>query len=150
MHETLLMRLMRAPINLFHDIVTKSHIFNRFSKDLENSIKYFNSFNYALTLLFNSLSAVIISIIFYWKCIFIIPILIFLQFNLYQYYTKCGKQLFILESYTRLPILSGFSETLAGLSSIRCYDYAEKFRKDYHQKLYNFYRVLIYQNGCLA
>ena len=150
MHETLLMRLMRAPINLFHDIVTKSHIFNRFSKDLENSIKYFNSFNYALTLLFNALSGVIISIIFYWKCIFIIPFLIFLQYYLYQYYKKCGKQLFILESYVRLPILSGFSETLAGLSSIRCYDYEEKFRKDYHQKLHNFYRVLIYQNGCLA
>ena len=150
MHETLLMRLMRAPINLFHDIVTKSHIFNRFSKDLENSIKYFNSFNYALTLLFNQLSAVIIAIIFYWKCIFIIPILLFLQFKLYNYYKKCGKQLFILESYTRLPILSGFSETLAGLSSIRCYDYAEKFRKEYHQRLHNFYRVLIYQNGCLA
>ena len=150
MHETLLMRLMRAPINLFHDIVTKSHIFNRFSKDLENSIKYFNSFNYALTLLFNSLSAVIIAIIFYWKCIFIIPFLIFLQYNLYQYYKKCGKQLFILESYTRLPILSGFSETLAGLSSIRCYEYCEKFRREYHQRLHNFYRVLIYQNGCLA
>ncbi len=150
MHETLLARLMRAPINLFHDIVTKSHIFNRFSKDLENSIKYFNSLNYSLTLLFNSLSAIIIAIIFYWKCIFIIPILIFLQQKLYKYYTKCAKQLFILESYTRLPILSGFSETLSGLSSIRCYDYAEKFRKDYHQRLHNFYRVLIYQNGCLA
>ena len=96
MHETLLMKLMRAPINLFHDIVTKSHIFNRFSKDLENSIKYFNSFNYALTLLFNSLSALIISIIFYWKSIFIIPFLIFLQQYLYKYYTKCAKQLFIL------------------------------------------------------
>ena len=150
MHETLLLRLMRAPINLFHDIVAKSHIFNRFSKDLENSTKYFNSFNYALTLLFNSLSAVIIAIIFYWKCIFIIPVLIFLQYNLYNYYTKCAKELFILESYTRLPILSGFSETLAGLSSLRCYDYSEKFRKDYHQRLHNFYRVLIYENGSLA
>ena len=150
MHETLLMRLMRAPINLFHDIVTKSHIFNRLSKDLENSVKYFNSFNYALTLLFNQLSAVIITIIFYWKCIFIIPFLIFLQYNLYQYYKKCGKQLFILESFTRLPILSGFSETLAGLSSIRCYEYSEIFREDYHRRLHNFYRVLIYQNGCLA
>ena len=150
MHETLLMRLMHAPINLFHDIVTKSHIFNRLSKDLENSIKYFNSFNYALTLLFNQLSAVFISIIFYWKCIFLIPVLMILQYNLYNYYKRCGKQLFILESYTRLPILSGFSETLAGLSSIRSYDYAEKFRKEYHQRLHNFYRVLIYQNGCLA
>ena len=150
MHKTLLEKLMRAPINLFHDIVNKSHILNRFSKDLENSIKYFNSFNYALTLLFNSLSAVIISIMFYWKSIFIIPILIFLQNHLYNYYKKCAKKLFVLESYTRLPIISGFSETLAGLSSIRCYDYEEKFRKEYHNRLHNFYRILIYENGTLA
>ena len=150
MHETLLVRLMRAPINLFHDIVAKSHIFNRFSKDLENSIKYFNSFNYALTLLFNSLSAIIIAVIFYWECIFIIPILLFLQYTLYKYYTRCAKELFILESYVRLPILSGFSETLAGLSSIRSFEYSEIFRKDYHKRLHNFYRVLIYENGTLA
>ena len=150
MHETLLEKLMRAPINLFHDIVNKSHIFNRFSKDLENSIKYFNTFNYSLTLLFNSLSAIIIAIIFYWKSIFIIPLIIFCQNYLYNYYKNCSKKLFVLESYTRIPIISGFSETLAGLSSIRCYDYAEIFRKDYHQRLHNFYRVLIYQNGTLA
>ena len=150
MHQTLLEKLMRAPINLFHDIVNKSHILNRFSKDLENSIKYFNSFNYSLTLLFNSLSAVIIAIIFYWKSIFIIPLIIYCQHYLYNYYKNCSKKLFILESYSRIPIITGFSETLAGLSSIRCYDYVEQFRKDYHQKLHNFYRVLIYQNGTLA
>ena len=150
MHETLLLRLMRAPINLFHDIVAKSHIFNRFSKDMENSIKYFNSFNYSMTLLFNSLSGIIIAIIFYWKCIFAIPILIILQQKLYNYYKRCAKELFILESYTRLPILTGFSETLAGLSSIRSLEYSEVFRKDYHRRLHNFYKVLIYENGTLA
>ncbi len=31
-HETLIYRLLRGPINLFHNIVTKSHIINRFSK----------------------------------------------------------------------------------------------------------------------
>jgi ABC-type multidrug transport system fused ATPase/permease subunit len=151
MHETLLLRLMRAPINLFHDIVNKSHILNRFSKDLDDSTKFFHSFNYALTLLFDSLSAIIISVIFNWKCIFIIPFIIFVQNYLYNYYKICSKKLFNLESFTRLSILSCFSETLTGLSSIRCYyDYAEKFRKDYHQKLHNFYRVLIYQNGSLS
>ena len=108
---------------------------NRFSKDLENSIKYFNSFNYSLTLLFNSLSAVIISIIFYWKSIFIIPLIIFCQHYLYNYYKNCSKKLFILESYARLPILSGFSETLAGLSSIRCFEYSEKIQKGIPSKI---------------
>ena len=34
MHETLLEKLMRAPINLYHDTVPKGQIFNRLSKDL--------------------------------------------------------------------------------------------------------------------
>ena len=76
--------------------------------------------------------------------------IIFIQNYLYNYYQNCSKRLYVLESSTRLSILSGFSETLSGLSSIRCYDSAEKFRKDYHQKLHNFYRVLIYQNGSLS
>lgn len=35
----------KISLNLFHDIVTKSHIVNRLSKDLTNSIKYFWSLN---------------------------------------------------------------------------------------------------------
>ena len=82
---------MRTPINLFHDIVNNSHILNRFSKDLENLIKYFNSFNNAFILLFNSLSLVVIVILFYWKSIFVISIIIFFQIYLYNFYKNCSK-----------------------------------------------------------
>ena len=82
-HEILLLRLMRAPINLFHDIVNKSHILNRFSKDLDNSTKFFHSFNYSLTLLFDSLSTIIITIIFNWKCIVIILFIYYLYSKLF-------------------------------------------------------------------
>ena len=150
MYNSLLHKLMRAPINLFHDIVAKSHIFNRFSKDMENSTKFFDSFDYGLSFLFNLITAIGFTIIFYWKSIFIIPILIILEYYLYRYYAKCAKDLFVLESFSRLPILSGFSETLSGLSSVRAYDYEKIFQKIYHQKLHDLYRVLKYQNGTLS
>ena len=147
-HETLIYRLLRGPINLFHNIVTKSHIINRFSKDIENSVKYFWTLNSTLAILFHIINGMIVSAFLFWKLIFVIPCLIFLEFFLYNYYIKCGKGLNVLETYTRIPILSGVKETLSGITSIRAYDFKEIFQSSYHKKLHNFYKVLVYQVGC--
>ena len=149
-HETLIYRLLRGPVNLFHNIVTKSHIINRFSKDIENSVKYFWSLNASLVIMFHIINGMIISAFLFWKVIFIIPIIIFLDFFLYNYYIKCGKGLNILETYTRGPILAGVKETLSGITSIRAYECKDIFQFSFHRKLYNFYRVLVYQVGCLS
>ena len=147
-HETLIYRLLRAPVNLFHNLVTKSHIINRFSKDLGNSAKYFWSLNSSLVVLFHIINGIIISAILFWQVIFIIPFLVFLDIFLYNYYIKCGKSLNILETYTRVPILSGVKETLSGITSIRAYGFKNIFQNIYHKRIYNFYRVLVYQAGC--
>ena len=147
-HETLIYRLLRAPVNLFHNIVTKSHVINRFSKDLGNSVKYFWSLNSSLIVLFHIINGIFISAFLFWKVIFIIPFLIFLDYFLYNYYIKCGKGLNVLETYTRVPILSGVKETLSGITSIRAYGFKDIFQLLYHKKLHNFYKVLVYQVGC--
>ena len=147
-HETLIYRLLRAPVNLFHNLVTKSHIINRFSKDLGNSAKYFWSLNSSLVVLFHIINGIIISAILFWQVIFIIPFLVFLDIYLYNYYIKCGKSLNVLETYTRVPILSGVKETLSGITSIRAYGFKNIFQNIYHKRIYNFYRVLVYQAGC--
>ena len=147
-HETLIYRLLRAPVNLFHNIVTKSHVINRFSKDLGNSVKYFWSLNSSLIVLFHIINGIFISAFLFWKVIFIIPFLIFLDYFLYNYYIKCGKGLNVLETYTRVPILSGVKETLSGITSIRAYGFKNIFQLLYHKKLHNFYKVLVYQVGC--
>ena len=67
---------------------------------------------------------------------------------LYHYYIKCGKGLNVLETYTRVPILSGVKETLSGITSIRAYGFKDIFQYLYHKKLHNFYKVLVYQAGC--
>ena len=147
-HETLIYRLLRAPVNLFHNLVNKSHIINRFSKDLSNSVKYFWSLNSSLIVLFHIINGIIISSILFWQVIFIIPFLVFLDIYLYNYYIQCGKSLNALETYTRVPILTGVKETLSGITSIRAYDFKEIFQKIYHKRIHNFYRVLVYQVGC--
>jgi ABC-type multidrug transport system fused ATPase/permease subunit len=147
-HSTLLHRLLHAPINLFHNIVTKSHIINRFSKDIGNSIKYFWSLNSIIIVLFHIINGLFISVFLFKKIIFIIPFLILLDYYLYKYYIKSAKGLNTLEIYTRVPILSIVKETLSGITSIRAYRYKEIFQNIYHKRLHDFYRVLVYQVGC--
>ena len=147
-HKVLLFRLLRAPINLFHNIVSKSHIINRFSKDIGNSIKYFLSLNSIVIVLFHLINGIFISAYLFWKIIFLVPLLIFLDYYLYKYYIKSAKGLNTLEIYTRVPILSSVKETLSGIASIRAYGQKDIFQSIYHKRLHNFYRVLVYQTGC--
>ena len=149
-HETLIYKFMRAPINLFHDIVTKSHIVNRLSKDLSNSVKYFWTLNSSLIILFHLINGIIMSLYFYWKSIVVIPFILFMDIFLYNYYSTCAKSLDVLETYTRMPILTGFRESLSGVTSIRAYGYKDIFQNIYHERLYNFFRVLTYQEGALG
>ena len=146
-HETLIYRLLRGPINLFHNIVTKSHIINRLSKDIEKSVKYFWSINSSLSLLFHIINAIVISLFLFKKIIFLIPFLIFLKIILYNYYINCGKGLNALETYTSKPIISSVKETLSGITIIRAYGFKDTFQLLYHEKLHNFYKVLVYQVG---
>ena len=148
MHSALLYRLLRAPINLFHNIVSKSHIINRFSKDIGNSIKYFLSLNSIIIVLFHIINGLFIAVFLFWKIIFIIPFLIYIDYYLYKYYIKSAKGLNTLEIYTRIPILSAVKETLSGITSIRAYGYKDIFQKIFHKRLHDFYRVLVYQVGC--
>ena len=150
MHETLIYRFIRAPINLFHDIVTKSHIVNRLSKDLSNSVKYFWTLNSSLLILFHLINGIVMSLFFYWKSIIIIPFILFMDVFLYNYYNNSAKSLDVLETYTRVPILTGFRESLSGVTSIRAFGYKDIFQNIYHERLYNFFRVLAYQEGALG
>ena len=146
-HETLLIKLLKVPINLFHDLVKRSHIINRLSKDLGNSTKYFWSLNSSLIVFFHILSGLVLSIFYFWQSIFACIFLLISNLYLYKYYLKCAKNLNLLEISTRIPILSGISECFFGITSIRSYKFEKNFQNSYHNKIHSFYKVLVYQDG---
>ena len=147
MHNSLLEKLLKAPLNLFHDIIPKSHVLNRLSKDLDNSVRFFWSVNSGSRLFFELLSCLIIAFLFNAFCVIPYPLMLFMEYRIFLFYIKGGRALNYLETITRIPIITKFSETLNGICSIRGFEYQENFRKKYHEKLDDFYRVLIYQNG---
>ena len=71
------------------------------------------------------------SLYFYWKSILIIPFILFMDAFLYKYYNTCAKSLDVLESYTRVPILTGFRESLSGITSIRAFGYKDIFQNSF-------------------
>ena len=147
MHDTLIKKLLKAPINLFYDLVQRTHILNRLSKDLDSSIKFFWSVGSSSRLLFELMSCLIIAFLFNVFCVIPYPLMLFMEYRIFCFYIKGGRALNSLDTTTRNPITTKFSETLNGISIIRGFEYQEYFRKIYHKKLNDFYKVLIYQNG---
>uniref|UniRef100_A0A1B6KLL2 ABC-type glutathione-S-conjugate transporter n=1 Tax=Graphocephala atropunctata TaxID=36148 RepID=A0A1B6KLL2_9HEMI len=135
LHSTMLQRILRAPMSYF-DTTPLGRIVNRFSKDIDtcDTMLSFN-LNAFLGLAVQVLATV--AVITYSTPAFIvaiIPIIIF-NFFLQRFFVATSRQLKRLESTTRSPIYSHFSETVQGAQSIRAYGMQEVFISQSEEKV---------------
>ncbi|XP_035215555.1 multidrug resistance-associated protein 1-like [Stegodyphus dumicola] len=127
LHNGMLQHIMRAPMSFF-DTTPLGRILNRFSKDIDTAdvtIRF--NIRMLLIMTFRALSAVIIISLetpfFLLACLPLALLYYFLQ----KFYIPTSRQLKRLESTTRSPIYSHFSETVTGASSIRAYGVGRQF-----------------------
>ena len=73
MHNELLHRLIRAPINLFHDTVPRGQILNKLSRDLQKSTKVSWTTNGTFRIVFQLLGCIFVCINYNWYILFIFP-----------------------------------------------------------------------------
>jgi len=90
---------------------------------------FFWSINSGSRLLFELLSCLIIAFLFNVFCVIPYPLMLFMEYRIFLFYIKGGRALNFLETFTRSSIITKFSETLNGISSIRGFEYQENFRK---------------------
>ncbi|CAK8671759.1 unnamed protein product [Clavelina lepadiformis] len=135
LHSKMLSNLLKAPMSFF-DTTPLGRIVNRFSKDIylidEVVPRSLSSF---LRTFFMTLSTFVV--IIYSTPIFatvVLPILILYWF-VQRFYVRSSRQLKRLESISRSPIYSHFSETLAGSSTIRAYGLQKSFIKQNETKV---------------
>ena len=147
MHDKLLTKLIRAPINLFHDTIPRGQILNRLSKDLDKSTKLCWSTSTLFRYAFQLCGSIFVCLFFNWYSLLLLPILVYIDLRILDFYMSGGRDLNRLEGTSRSPIISVFSETMNGIQTIRAYNYEEKFREKYYSKLNNFYKILLYQSG---
>ncbi|XP_029946251.1 multidrug resistance-associated protein 1 [Salarias fasciatus] len=142
LHQSMLYNVLRSPMSFF-ERTPSGNLVNRFAKEMDTIdsmipliLKMF------LGSMFNVLGACVIILIATPLVAIIIPVFGLLYFFVQRFYVASSRQLKRLESVSRSPIYTHFSETLLGTSVIRAFGEQERFiqesdrRVDHNQKAY--------------
>jgi len=123
MHNAMLKSIFHAPL-LFFNQNPVGRILNRFSKDLY-SIDYDVALNFAflLSCILNVASVVIVICIVTPLFVFLLVPIVALYYLIQRYYRNSSRELRRLESISKSPIFSHFTECINGSSSVRAYKY---------------------------
>lgn len=137
MHKEMISNLLFSSLNEFFDRVPLGRILNRLSKDLNVVDANFPSVTgNVLVFLFFLIGNTII--IVYCSTVWVLfPILIYVVccYYLKNYYMKPQRELVRLESNTKSPIISCFTEILNGVATIRAYGVENSFFMKNCQKI---------------
>ncbi|CAG8620597.1 18107_t:CDS:10 [Acaulospora morrowiae] len=130
LHDNAIRRVLRAPTSFF-DTTPLGRIINRFSKDVDTCD---NLLSESYRMFMNTLAVVIgtfilISVVFPWFIIPLVPLVIF-YYIAASYYRATNRELKRLDSILRSSLYAHFSESLTGLPTIRAYREQERFIKD--------------------
>nr|XP_056705308.1 ATP-binding cassette sub-family C member 2 [Euleptes europaea] len=127
LHKQLLSNILRAPMSFF-DTTPTGRVVNRFAKDIftvdETIPMSFRSWLSCFLGILSTLLLICLATPFFG--IVIVPLGV-LYYFVQQFYVATSRQLRRLDSVTRSPIYSHFSETVSGLSVIRGYRHQERF-----------------------
>ena len=150
LHRNMLLHLIRAPINLYHDTVPKGQIFNRLSNDLfkidiGESFMFYNVTSYSA----NLLGQVVVCAIFQPYCLILVPFIIILGLYTMRYYLNCSREISRLESISRSPMLNSVNETVSGALTIRAFKLSNYFTDDFRGKADNFLKTRIFLVGIM-
>ncbi|XP_044069110.1 canalicular multispecific organic anion transporter 1 isoform X2 [Siniperca chuatsi] len=129
LHSRLLNNILRVPM-VFFDTTPTGRVVNRFAKDIftvdEAIPQSFRSWLLCLLGVVGTLFVICLATPFF--TIIIIP-LVLVYYFVQCFYVATSRQLRRLDSVSRSPIYSHFSETVSGLSVIRAYGHQERFLK---------------------
>ena len=148
LHTKMLLNLIRAPINLFHDKVPKGQIFNRLSKDLTTVDTYTMYWFMTLTAFGSSFfGALAVCGLFQYQSLFIVPLFIITSWVLSRFYMNCSIELNRLEGISNSPILNKINETISGKTTIRAFNYQMLYLKNFQKIIDENYKIIFYINS---
>ena len=137
LHNKMLVHIMNSPISTFFDVTPIGRILNRFSKDIDVIDVTLNaSIRLLIIELFRSLSTIIIICIGtnLYNLGLMIPFSL-VYFFIQKLYISSFRQLRRLESMSRSPIYSHFTETLSGTTTIKSFNMIQKFIQHLFNKI---------------
>ena len=134
LHKNMIERILRAPINLFHDKTPVGRILNRISNDLKSfDLEIPFSFHYIIFITSKLLSIIIIcSILVPWTMV-VFPILIIGGVYYLIFTLNIQRKLKRLQEMSKSPIIQSVQEANQGTSTIKMFNVLRPF----YNKFYN-------------
>ncbi|KAJ7319100.1 multidrug resistance-associated ABC transporter [Mycena albidolilacea] len=116
----------------FHDTVSRGRVLNRFGKDFEGIDSSLSDNFGRSTVYFISSITTILTISFVGGIPFIIAALVtgVFYYNVAKIYGQTSRDMRRLDSVTRSPLYSMYSETIAGVAILRAFGASSKFLRD--------------------
>ncbi|KAM5139214.1 ATP-binding cassette sub-family C member 2 [Callospermophilus lateralis] len=129
LHEQLLNNILRAPMSFF-DTTPTGRIVNRFTGDISTVDDTLPQSLRSWIVCFLSIISIIVMICMATPIFVVIVIpLGIIYVSIQVFYVATSRQLRRLDSVTRSPIYSHFSETVLGLPVIRAFEHQKRFKK---------------------
>ena len=148
LHTEMIKSLIFAPINLFHDTIPKGQIFNRLSKDLTTVDTYTMYWFMTLTSFGTSFfGAIVVCSLYQPYSLILLPFFLFVCWKIGRFYMNCSRELTRIEGMLNSPILNLINETIPGNTTIRAYNFEDKYINNFYSKIDNHFKVEFYLNG---
>ena len=148
-HEQMIFKLVKAPINLFHDIVPLGQIINHLTRDIEMVQDIVPQVNLFFKLIFSLLSALGLCYIYNKATLYFCPIVIISSFFFGKSYIRTGRTLTRLFRISFSPIMTILNESIKGVDIIRSSHMEENTMEKMYQKLDERYGISLYSDGSL-
>ena len=147
LHKDMIIKLVRAPINLFHETIPRGQIFNRLSKDLDALNFSIFSVGDTLVCFLSCVGSFVLCAIYDLYSIIYMPFVLVVGYFITRFYLKGSRPLTRLEAISRSPILNTISETIPGYASIRAFGKEEVYCKKFYQKINDCFNINICIRG---
>ena len=146
-HEQMIYKLVKAPINLFHDIVPLGQIINHLTRDIEMVQGIVPQVNMFFKLIFSLLSALGLCYLYNKATLFFSPIIIISSIYLAKSYIRTGRTLMRLFRISFSPIMTILNESIKGVDIIRSSHMENKTIEKMYKKLDERYGISLYADG---
>ena len=146
-HEKMVYKFVKAPINLFHDLVPLGQILNYLTKDIEFLQHLIGSMNHFIKIVFTLISTIGLCYIYNKASLFLTPLILISTFLLNKYFLKAGRNLVRLQRITYPPILTILSETIRGVDIIKTSHCEKETINKMYEKLDIRNGIAIYNEG---
>ena len=147
LHESIVYKFIRAPINLFHDLVPIGQLLNRLTKDIDLIQRIIRGVTNFANALFTVTASIFVCYIYSKFTLFLSPLLIISTLTLTNYFINCAINLQRLERTSYSPIMTIISESIRGVEVIRTANIEENFRNKLYKKLDDNFSVHIFLEG---